>query len=214
VADQLGHGIVSRSVQIEANDVPQRLHFTDKSGSKTASPVSDKLSPTAIMRERTALTSMLGWITLLACSGSAKAVDTGADGGADSAMGGGAMGGGAMGGGASAGGTVPVPSTSCAALPSSGGMVVNIAPAEAATLPERTLSATIGTTFVLAPGTYSIAEPLRLERANLTLRSSTDRAADVIIDAAYTVAEAVVILLSPTLRAISTPVASSARRSC
>jgi hypothetical protein len=78
-------------------------------------------------------------------------------------------------------------------LPPPSGTVVNITPAEASSLPERTLNAATGTTFVLAPGTYSIAASLRLEQANLTLRSSTDRAADVVIDAAYTVPEAIVI---------------------
>jgi len=94
------------------------------------------------------------------------------------------------------GGTGVHASTTCGPLSPPGGIVVNVTPAEAGTLHERTLNAAAGTTFVLAPGTYSIAGSLRLEQPNLTLRSSTDRAADVVIDAAYAVPEAVVIRAS------------------
>jgi hypothetical protein len=97
---------------------------------------------------------------------------------------------------AGTGGSTAVGSTTCAALPPASGTVVNVTPAEVASLPELTLNAAAGTTFVLAPGTYAIAGSLRLEAANLTLRSSTDRAADVVIDGAYAVAETVVIRAS------------------
>jgi hypothetical protein len=174
------------------------------------------------MRQRTALTTLLGLVVLLACGGSDNQAGATSAGGGNADTVGGAtatdgLGGARTDGGRSAslggdggattdnaagaatdttGGTAPVPNLSCAALPPPGGTVVNVTPADASTLHERTLNATVGTTFVLAPGRYSIADSLRLEQANLTLRSSTDRAADVIIDAAYTVAEAIVIRAS------------------
>jgi hypothetical protein len=86
--------------------------------------------------------------------------------------------------------------TTCTALSPSGGTQVNVTPMQAGTLHELTQGAAAGTTFLLAPGTYPIAGSLRLEKDNLTLRSSTDRAADVIIDANYTVAEAIVVRAS------------------
>jgi hypothetical protein len=150
-------------------------------------------------------------LVLLGCGGSAaKTVDAADDSGGAVGPGGmvgsgGALGGGgrvgsggivATGGAAGSGGTTEVPSGACAALPPSTGPLVNVTPAQAATLHELTLGAAAGTTFVLAPGTYTIAGSLRLEKPNLTLRSSTDRAADVIIDAAYTVAEAIVVRAS------------------
>lgn len=88
------------------------------------------------------------------------------------------------------------PTSSCGVLPPSSGTVVNITPAQAGQLHTLTQNAAAGTTFLLAPGSYAIAGSLRLEKANLTLRSTTDRAADVIIDAAYTVAEAIVVRAS------------------
>lgn len=84
----------------------------------------------------------------------------------------------------------------CGSLPASAGTVVNVSPSQAGQLHTLTLNATAGTTFLLAPGTYAIAGSLRLEKANITLRSTTDRAADVIIDAAYAVAEAIVVRAS------------------
>lgn len=89
----------------------------------------------------------------------------------------------------------PTPTT-CAALPPASGALVNVTPAQAGSLHELTSSAPAGTTFLLAPGTYAIAGSLRLEKAGLALRSSTDRAADVVIDGNYGVAEAVVIRAS------------------
>lgn len=93
-------------------------------------------------------------------------------------------------------GDAAVPRTGCPALPVSTGTVVNVTAAQAGTLHTLTLNAAAGTTFVLAPGNYPIAGSLRVEKPGITLRSSTDRAADVVIDAAYTVAEAIVIRAS------------------
>jgi hypothetical protein len=92
--------------------------------------------------------------------------------------------------------TAPLRPATCAPWPASSGKLVNVTPAQAGTLHELVLNATAGTTFLLAPGSYAIAGSLRLEQANLTVRSSTDRASDVTIDAAYSVAEAVVIRAS------------------
>ncbi len=88
------------------------------------------------------------------------------------------------------------PRPDCPALPASTGTIVNVTAAQAGTLHSLTQGAAAGTTFVLAPGTYAIEGSLRLEKPGMTLRSSTDRAADVIIDAAYTVAEAIVVRAS------------------
>jgi hypothetical protein len=166
------------------------------------------------MREHTRLKALFGLVVLVGCGGgSEKLSDHGANGAAGSVIGGatasGSIGGDRAEGGRGAslggdggttadstGGTAPIPSTSCAKLPPSTGTVVNVTPADAARLHELTFNAASGTTFVLAPGTYAIADSLRLERADMTLRSSTDRAADVIVDAAYTVAEAIVIRAS------------------
>jgi hypothetical protein len=90
----------------------------------------------------------------------------------------------------------PVPSAGCPALPAPTGAVLAIATTQAGELPSLTLNAAAGTTFVLAPGRYPIGGSLRLEKPGLTLRSATDRAEDVVIDAAYTVAEAIVIRAS------------------
>jgi hypothetical protein len=109
---------------------------------------------------------------------------------------GGATAGGAAAGGTAAGGATTIPETRCANLPPSGGTVINVTPAQAGTLHELTLNAAAGTTFLLAPGNYAIAGSLRLEKSDLTLRSSTDRASDVVIDAGYTVAEAIVVRAS------------------
>jgi hypothetical protein len=153
--------------------------------------------------------TMLGLFLPLGCGGSgAKVADASED--SDDAVGvggsvgtgggirtGGASGGagGAVGNGGvvGAGGATSSLPTACGALPPAAGNVVNVTPAQAGTLHELTLKAAAGTTFVLAPGSYAIAGSLRLEAADLSLRSATDRAADVIIDAGYTVAEAVVV---------------------
>jgi hypothetical protein len=89
----------------------------------------------------------------------------------------------------------PTPAT-CGPLAVSAGTVVKVDPAQAPTLHERMLGAAAGTTFLLAPGTYAIAGSLRLEKPNMVLRSSTDQAADVIIDAGYQVSEAIVVTAS------------------
>jgi len=107
--------------------------------------------------------------------------------------GGGALGSGGTRGNGGAAGDAAVLNGTCSPLPAPTGTVVNVTAAQAGTLHTLTLNAAAGTTFVLAPGTYAIAGSLRLEKPGMTLRSSTDRAADVVIDAAYAVAEAIVI---------------------
>jgi hypothetical protein len=73
------------------------------------------------------------------------------------------------------------------------GAVASVTPAQAQTLPGLVAAAASGTTLVLAPGTYTLGGSLWFRTANVTLRSSTDNAADVILDGGYTVNEAVVI---------------------
>jgi hypothetical protein len=159
------------------------------------------------MRGQTRTVAVSIGLLLLGCSsGGGKSGDAAAGTGGSGTGGvvatGGAAGAGSGGnplatGGAGGRADAAVPAVaSCAALPLSAGTVVNVTPAEAATLDQLTFAAAAGTTFALAPGTYAIAGSLRLEKAGVTLRSSTDRAADVIIDAAYNVAEAIVVRAS------------------
>ncbi|MEJ7734640.1 MAG: hypothetical protein WKG00_36280 [Polyangiaceae bacterium] len=70
---------------------------------------------------------------------------------------------------------------------------MDVDPSQAADLPSIVAGATPGTTLLLAPGTYGIAASLQFLSGGVTFRSSTDIAADVIIDAGYAVNEAIVI---------------------
>jgi hypothetical protein len=163
------------------------------------------------VRAQSCVASFLVKLALLGCGGGGShpadatsgaggagiAGGTMAQGGAIDAGGAMAQGGAIDTGGAMArGGSTTAPVTTCSALPPSAGTVVNLTAAQAGSLHEITLNAAAGTTFILAPGSYAIAGSLRLEKPDLTLRSSTDRAADVVIDAGYAVAEAIVIRAS------------------
>lgn len=82
----------------------------------------------------------------------------------------------------------------CAPLPAAGGEIIEVTPDQ--DLPAIAGGASEGATLRLAPGTYSIGATIQLRTAGVTLRSSTDDAADVVIDATYTVAEAIAISAS------------------
>jgi hypothetical protein len=73
------------------------------------------------------------------------------------------------------------------------GAVIEVGPGEAAQLPAIVFAAAAGTTIVLADGTYVLPATLQLRAANVTLRSASGDPAAVILDAAYTVAEAILV---------------------
>jgi len=151
------------------------------------------------------LACVFGLIASLSCSsgGGGAAADAGPAGtggsGNDIPVGSGGVvstGGSGVAPGDAAGDVTTTTRTGCPALSAPTGAIVNVTAAQTGTLHQAMLDAAAGTTFVLAPGNYPIAGSLRLEKPGMTLRSSTDRAADVVIDAAYDVAEAIVIRAS------------------
>lgn len=81
----------------------------------------------------------------------------------------------------------------CAALAAPTGTIVSLSPANAASLPSLVAAAATDTTLLLAPGTYVLGSSLAFHTPRVTLRSSTDNAADVILDGNYAVNETVVI---------------------
>ncbi len=88
---------------------------------------------------------------------------------------------------------------SCAPLAPATGEVVDVTPEQADELPQIVRDAAAGSTIVLSPGTYRIAAEgegsrrLQFHRAGVTLRSSTDDAADVILDGEYRTNEMIFI---------------------
>ena len=103
----------------------------------------------------------------------------------------GAGGEGTGGSGASGGGSsTPL---ACSPLPKANGTIVQVDPANVADLPSMVFGAESGTTIVLAKGQYLIPAPLHFTKNNVTLRSATDNAEDVIIDGDYTVTENIMI---------------------
>ncbi len=131
--------------------------------------------------------------------------------------GGGETGGWASGGttgdaGSAPGGAAGV-STSCAPLPPPNGDPILVTPSQTSELPRIVDEAPAGATILLEPGTYELTRWLDFSRDGMTLRSTTDQAADVILDATYSVNEAVVIRANAVtiahltiLRAIDHPV--------
>jgi len=84
----------------------------------------------------------------------------------------------------------------CTPLPASGGNEVRVTPEEVGDLPEIVLNAPTGTTILLEDGTYMLGAPLRFRTPGVTLRSASDDATRVIIDANYTALEAAFITAS------------------
>lgn len=81
----------------------------------------------------------------------------------------------------------------CPPLPPARGAPITVTAAQAAELHEIVDSASEGATILLEPGTYRLARRLMFAQDGVTVRSTTDNASDVILDATYTVNEAVVI---------------------
>jgi len=77
----------------------------------------------------------------------------------------------------------------CAPLPPPTGNTINVTPADVDTLVDDVRNASTGDVFVLAPGTYVLDGILQFRAPGVTLRSSTDNAADVILDGDRVVAE-------------------------
>jgi hypothetical protein len=90
------------------------------------------------------------------------------------------------------------PPVGCPALPAPAGTVVMVTPADVAALPGMLLGAAAGTTFLLADGTYALSGSLRLTKPGMALRSAANDKGKVILDAGYTVKEAVVLTASNT----------------
>ena len=87
----------------------------------------------------------------------------------------------------------------CAPLAPATGEIIAITPDRADELPQIVRDAVAGSTIVLSPGTYRIAAEgeanrrLQFHRPGVTLRSSTDDAADVILDGEYRTNELIFI---------------------
>ena len=115
--------------------------------------------------------------------------DDGGGAGGDGGDGGGDGGGG---GGGDAGG----PAVGCPTLPAPDGNLIEVTPDQAAELPDIVRGAATGDTVSLADGTYPLPASLQMATAGVTLRSASGDAAAVILDAGYTVAEAVQVSAS------------------
>jgi hypothetical protein len=116
-------------------------------------------------------------------------------GAATGGSGGGAASGGSGGSTGGSGGSVGG-SVDCPVLAPASGTIVNVAVSDAANLHSIVQGAADGTTFLLADGTYDIASTLQLAKPGLTLRSASDDATKVVIDARYQVNEAIAISAS------------------
>lgn len=90
----------------------------------------------------------------------------------------------------------PTDPLACAPLPASTGNEVRVTPTQVGDLPQMVRDAASGTVFVLEDGTYALDAPLQFRTDDVTLRSASDDATKVIIDATYTVNEAVYITAS------------------
>lgn len=88
----------------------------------------------------------------------------------------------------------PLPAARCAPLPAPDGMTIMATPADA--LHTIVDSAPTGSTVMLADGTYTLTRQIRLATPGVTLRSASGNAAAVVLDATYTVNEAVVVSAS------------------
>jgi hypothetical protein len=84
----------------------------------------------------------------------------------------------------------------CTALPGPRGHDLHVGPVDAAQLASIVAGAAEGTSILLAPGTYPVTETVVLGSAGVSLRGETGWREDVVLDAAYGVAN-VVLLTAP-----------------
>src|SRR4030095_771429 len=82
-----------------------------------------------------------------------------------------------------------VPLVGCPALPPASGAVTLLAPGD--NLAQAVFDAAAGTTLVLADGTYTLTATLQIHARGVALRSASDDASKVTLDAGYVVAEAI-----------------------
>jgi hypothetical protein len=129
-------------------------------------------------------------------SGSSSVGAGGGSTGSGTAGGGGGGGGGGGAGGSGASGGGGPTALACDPLPKPSGATIGLDPSAAADLPGIVFGAASGTTIILAPGTYAIPSTLHFTNNDVSLRSATDNAADVVIDGAYLVSETIVISAS------------------
>ena len=91
-------------------------------------------------------------------------------------------------------GDAGAPAFGCPALPAPQGNVIDVTPDQAGELPDIVRGAASGDTISLADGTYVLPATVYMPVAGVTLRSASNDAAAVILDAGYTVAEAVHVM--------------------
>jgi hypothetical protein len=84
-------------------------------------------------------------------------------------------------------------SSGCDRLPAPTGVVVNVSPSQAASLPSIVAAATPGTVILLADGTYANVPRINITTASVALRSASGNPAAVVLDGAYTTDEIVSI---------------------
>ena len=87
------------------------------------------------------------------------------------------------------GGDTGVPLVGCPALPPATGAITQVAPGD--NLAQLVFDAAPNTTFVLADGTYTLTATLQVHAPGVALRSASDDASKVTLDAGYVVAEAI-----------------------
>jgi hypothetical protein len=83
----------------------------------------------------------------------------------------------------------PVTPIDCAPLDPPAGQTIQVDPSQARSLQSIVYDAPPGATIVLAPGTYTVPGILQLRSAGVTVRSSNDDAASVVLDGDYAVNE-------------------------
>ncbi len=86
-----------------------------------------------------------------------------------------------------------VATTECGVWPAATGDVLEIGPESSATLAETVRKAKAGTTLVLRDGTYDLSASIQMYTSGVTLRSKSNDATKVTLDARYVVAEAIAI---------------------
>lgn len=132
-------------------------------------------------------------LALLACGGGDATPDGG---GLDGQVGDGAQPDGGNPNDANGSDTDVPPPTGCAPLPAPSGTIVMVSPAQAGMLTSIVTNAAAGTSIVLADGTYALTGTLQLAKPDVTLRSASNDKTKVILDASYTVNEAIAISAS------------------
>jgi len=91
---------------------------------------------------------------------------------------------------------VAVAQGSCAPLPAPTGNVIELSPAQSASLPSVVLAAQPGDTIQLADGTYVVPQTLVFLRPGVTIRSKSGNRNAVILDGQYAIGEILLVMES------------------